>query len=281
MATFLINRSPTRPNFGIPPEASYTGTPINLKDLKIFGSLAFVHVPDEERRKMDNKSTRCIFVGYDLQSKAYRVYDYTRKKIIITRNVVFDEARVGFRYLQEEASSHSSPTSFTAPLSLADSILRSGNSSSLESVCESHKERSPILAVSPFNNRSATSSPLTANVDLGASGSPCSKTTTHVFIGTGTQEDGQLHEPNLEEPRGDNTGVHTLGYPENESPPATLESSRRYPIRERRPSRRLYEQWALNAQATDEPTSFTQAVKDASWREAIVSEVSSILRNDT
>lgn len=69
MATFLINRSPTRTNFGIPPEASYTGIPVNLKDLKIFGSLAFVHVPDGERKKLDYKSRRCMFVGYDLNQK--------------------------------------------------------------------------------------------------------------------------------------------------------------------------------------------------------------------
>lgn len=61
----------------------------------------------------------------------------------------------------------------------------------------------------------------------------------------------------------------------------TLQSTRRYPIRERRPSRRLYEQLALNAQVTNKPTSFSEAVRDASWQAAIDSEVSSILKNRT
>ena len=75
MANFLINRSPTRSNYGIPPEASYSGKPLDLTNLKIFGCAAYVHVPDEERKKLDTKTIQGIFVGYDMESKAYRIYD--------------------------------------------------------------------------------------------------------------------------------------------------------------------------------------------------------------
>jgi len=40
-----------------------------------------------------------MFLGFDEESKAYRLYDDTRKKIIISRDVVFDEERVGYQYL--------------------------------------------------------------------------------------------------------------------------------------------------------------------------------------
>ena len=220
MATFLINRSPTRSNFGIPPEASYTDKSIKLEDLKIFGSLAFVHVPDRERRKLDHKlSKRCMFVGYDLQLKAYRVYDNTRKKIIITHGVVFDKARVGFHHLQEEASSNTSPSRFPAPSPLVDSILESRSSSSLESV---RKDRSVAFLASPFNHSRAISSPLTPNVDLNTSGTPCSITPSSVLVGTDIQEHGQLHKPNLEVSPRDHSGGLTLGYSKNELPPTVL-----------------------------------------------------------
>lgn len=118
--------------------------------------------------------------------------------------MVFNEARVGFHHIQEDASSNISPSSFTAPSSLADSILRSDNSSDFESVREPQNEQSSILLVSHLNQGSTISSPLMPNVDLGASGTPSS---THVSVGTRhTQEDKHLHEPSLEDPRGDISG---------------------------------------------------------------------------
>jgi hypothetical protein len=44
-------------------------------------------------KKLDDRSKKGIFVGYDTGSKAYRCYDPIDQRIIITRNVVFNEAR--------------------------------------------------------------------------------------------------------------------------------------------------------------------------------------------
>jgi len=41
----------------------------------------------------------CIFLGYDNESKAYRLYDKIRRKVLISRDVVFDESKVGYQYL--------------------------------------------------------------------------------------------------------------------------------------------------------------------------------------
>lgn len=49
---------------------------------------------------MDNKSISCMLVGYDSESKPYRVCCPKRKKIITTRNVVIDESRIGFHELK-------------------------------------------------------------------------------------------------------------------------------------------------------------------------------------
>ena len=222
MATYLINRSPTRSNFGIPPEASYTGKSVDLKDLKIFGSLAFVHIPHGERKKLEYKSRKCMFVGYDLQSKAYRVYDHTRKKIIITRDVVFDEKRVGLHHLQEEPSSNIPPSRFIAPFSLADSIFRNSDSSTTNSnECE---DRSPVSPVSPTNHLRAISSSSTSIMDHGTGGSPGTITPSHVSVRTETQEYGQQVEPNIEETPADNTGGMTFKNTQQDSPPAVLET---------------------------------------------------------
>ena len=42
----------------------YFGTKPNLRHLRVFGSIAYVHVPKEKRRKLDVKVEKCILVGY-------------------------------------------------------------------------------------------------------------------------------------------------------------------------------------------------------------------------
>ena len=73
--------------------------PLDLSALKIFSSTAYVHVPDEDRKKLDTKTTRGIFVGHDMESKAYRIYDPQRRKVVISRDVAIDETSVGFQHL--------------------------------------------------------------------------------------------------------------------------------------------------------------------------------------
>ena len=43
------------------------------------------------RRKLDDRSQKCIFVGYSEESKAYRLYNSITKKYVINRDVVFKE----------------------------------------------------------------------------------------------------------------------------------------------------------------------------------------------
>lgn len=49
-----------------------------------------------DRKKLDSKSNRCIFLGYGTDVKGYRLYDIQRKRVIISRDVIFDESNLGF-----------------------------------------------------------------------------------------------------------------------------------------------------------------------------------------
>ena len=40
---------------------------------------------------MDNKGDKCIFLGVSDNSKAYKLYNPSTMKIVISRDVVFDE----------------------------------------------------------------------------------------------------------------------------------------------------------------------------------------------
>ena len=72
-------------------EEAWSGIKPTVAHLKIFGSTAYMHVPKEKRQKLDDKSSKCIFLGYNAVSEAYRVYELKSKKVHITREVIFDE----------------------------------------------------------------------------------------------------------------------------------------------------------------------------------------------
>jgi transposase InsO family protein len=89
MANYLRVRSPTASGTSTPYE-DFTGDKPDISNLRVFGSIAYVHTPKEKRRKLDNKATKGIFLGYEPHSKAYRVL--VNGKLVISRNVIFDES---------------------------------------------------------------------------------------------------------------------------------------------------------------------------------------------
>src|SRR6185436_3294914 len=63
----------------------------DINHLCVFGCDAYVHIHD--RKKMDPKSVPGIFIGYDLiKENGYRVYDVENNKIIVSRDVSFNES---------------------------------------------------------------------------------------------------------------------------------------------------------------------------------------------
>ncbi|KAG6500592.1 hypothetical protein ZIOFF_040440 [Zingiber officinale] len=59
--------------------------------LKIFGSPCYAWVPEIRRDKLDSRADICIFVGYSLHSKGYKLYNIESQKIIMARDVKMDE----------------------------------------------------------------------------------------------------------------------------------------------------------------------------------------------
>ncbi|KAK4395704.1 Retrovirus-related Pol polyprotein from transposon TNT 1-94 [Sesamum angolense] len=52
----------------------------------------YVHIPDNSRTKLDEKSLKCVLLGISKESKAYRLYDPISRRIIVSRDVVFKES---------------------------------------------------------------------------------------------------------------------------------------------------------------------------------------------
>ena len=93
VAVYLKNRTPTRSVVGKTPYEAWHGRKPSLKHLRVFGCLAFVHVPKEKRKKLDYRATPGIFVGYSISTKQYFVYDPLAKTLHRSRDVVFREGK--------------------------------------------------------------------------------------------------------------------------------------------------------------------------------------------
>lgn len=73
------------------PFEAWRGRKPSVSYLRIFGCIAYALVNSQFHHKLDEKSEKCIFIGYCTQSKAYRLYNPLSRKILIRRDVVFDE----------------------------------------------------------------------------------------------------------------------------------------------------------------------------------------------
>lgn len=90
-AVYLKNRTSSEVIGGHTPYEKWFNRKPTLAHLKIFGSEAYVHVPKDQRSKWEKNSIKCIMVGYNDDSKAYRVYEPSCKRLLIRRDVIFDE----------------------------------------------------------------------------------------------------------------------------------------------------------------------------------------------
>lgn len=57
----ILNRCPTLAVKDMMPEEAWSGHKPTVDHFRIFGCIAFAHVPNEKRKKLDNKREKCFF----------------------------------------------------------------------------------------------------------------------------------------------------------------------------------------------------------------------------
>jgi hypothetical protein len=90
-ANYVRNRSPHAKTAKVPWELFYGRKP-DVSGLRVFGARAFVLTPKQLRGKLDPVSQPGVFVGYSVNSKAYRVLLEATGKIVESRDVSINEA---------------------------------------------------------------------------------------------------------------------------------------------------------------------------------------------
>ena len=93
-AVYLRNLSPTKAVKNITPyEARFAEKP-RVDHLRVFGSTVYAHIPKDERGKLDSKAQKCVLLGYGSETKGYHLYDQTKKRVFLSRDVIFNEQEV-------------------------------------------------------------------------------------------------------------------------------------------------------------------------------------------
>ena len=89
-AVYIRNRVWSTGAKGIPFEL-LTGVRPDLSHLRVFGCPAYVHTPASQQRKLSEKAWQGVFVGYCTDSPAWKVYNPVTRRVLHSRDVVFDE----------------------------------------------------------------------------------------------------------------------------------------------------------------------------------------------
>ncbi|RDX94893.1 hypothetical protein CR513_22657, partial [Mucuna pruriens] len=62
-----------------------------VNHLRVFGSIAYAHMSNQGRSKLDDRSVKYLFIGYDAHSKGYKLYNPNNEKMIVSRDIELDE----------------------------------------------------------------------------------------------------------------------------------------------------------------------------------------------
>jgi hypothetical protein len=261
-AAYLINKLPTSILKYKSPHQILLGSPPSYSSLRVFGCLCFAKNMNIQH-KFDERAKPGIFVGYPFNQKGYRIYDMHTRKIYVSRDVQFFETMFPYHDLQTP--------SFANDISINTQILD----------CE-------------FDDSSSNLSP-PSSLSPGIS----HHDDTIVPIPT-PQDDNSSDIPSIP--------VET---PQQHSPTAINPAERRYPQRIRTPSVRLtdhvcdinnvtsqsafplknyfslsnlstsHRALLVNIIENKEPTSYSQAIKSAEWRDAMAKEIHALESNNT
>ena len=68
-AIYVMNWCTTSGVHEVMPHEKYYGRKPDLSHIRIFGTIAYVHIPNKKRQKLDPKLEKCILVGYSFEQK--------------------------------------------------------------------------------------------------------------------------------------------------------------------------------------------------------------------
>ena len=99
----------------------FIGKVPEIGHFRIFGCLTYSYLPSEKGAKLEATGERGIFVGYDETLKVFRIYLPTQRKVVVRREVKFEEEKAFRRSLHSEMEEQQSTPQVTVQSSTSQS----------------------------------------------------------------------------------------------------------------------------------------------------------------
>ncbi|GJR07949.1 ribonuclease H-like domain, reverse transcriptase, RNA-dependent DNA polymerase [Tanacetum coccineum] len=256
-AIYILNSVPTKALEDITPYEAIKRRKPNLEKLRVFGCIAYAKVPSQRLTKLDDRSSRMVYLGNEQGSKAYRLFDPTTQKICVSRDVKFKENETWDwkEYMSEYINDEPEWTDFKIE--------------NLEVTSEHHDQGTQPSEEDnefPNNDDDGYASPTT--------GSPSRSQTPHTPSTSSSQVNLQFTP---------NASTQSI-YQSDSGSNSTTNSHSHFdhtPLRGFRTLNDLYENTEELLLAEDEPKNYKEASSDQKWIEAMRVKLDSINRNNT
>jgi transposase InsO family protein len=95
-SVYLYNRFPHSSINYVTPFEMWHGYKPNLRHVRVFGCNAWVHRQNKHYQKLSPRAYKAVFIGYAHRQKAYRLWDPIEQKLVVSRDVIFDETQFDF-----------------------------------------------------------------------------------------------------------------------------------------------------------------------------------------
>lgn len=90
-AVYVLNRCPTKAMKDMTPIEAWSGHKPTVNHFRVFGCLCYIHVPEQKRHKLEEKSEKGIFLGYSSQSKGFQIFNLETQQLVTSKDVQFDK----------------------------------------------------------------------------------------------------------------------------------------------------------------------------------------------
>ena len=258
-AAFLINRMTTPLLHNKSPYEVIFNILPDYKLLQTFGCLCYPHLRPYSLHKLNTRSEKCIFLGYSSIHLGYRCLSLSSNKLFISRDVIFEESI--FPHSHSYTSSENTSTGIlgTHPTPLSIAVKPSSQNTPISTSIPA-TEPIPLDQIRLTSSHELTDSE--ANDQNIPSTDPISSDPTP------PSNDRNISSANPISP--------------DTTPPLKTKSIREiYSKTQPITSHPLPECFITNKNTPCEPTSFSQAMKDAQWLHAMKTEFTALQHNQT
>lgn len=154
-AVNVINRSGTSSIKDKTPFELWFNKSAIFDNLKVFGGTVYAHIPKQKRRKLDKKSSKCVFVGYSEHSNVYRVYNPEKRTVEVVRDIVFAKESNS----HSETANEKNDSQNQRDIVVLDSVSAEKKSNVTETIEENENQMNPNESVVSIPNESVVSIP--------------------------------------------------------------------------------------------------------------------------